>query len=181
MTSRKPPLLALLVIATAAAALFVVVPRLWDGTNSYVDQNEDLLRALPVFPGARQVRVDSHPYHLTESGPVAGYGTLATFETADATTDDVLAFFEAGLPERWTTWRDEIPCRNIESGVACPSLFFLRAVSGTAYVSVDPSNLGTPMASYDVYVDHDSHLTEPTPVNAPAAPTPTPTFTPLPR
>ena len=180
MSDRNRPLFALLVIAAAAAALFVVVPLLWDGTNSYVDRNEDLLRSLPVYPGARQIAIESHSYHLTESGPVKGYGTLATFESPGVTTDNLLSFFEANLPAEWTVWRDEIPCRRIDTGAACPSMFFLRATKGTAYVSVDPSNLGTRLGSYDVYVDHDSYLADPTPTPGavPLAPTPTATFTP---
>ena len=179
VSNRNRSLFALLAVAVAAAALIVVVPLLWDGTNSYVDQNEDLLRTLPVFPGASQVAIDSHPYRATESGPVTGYGTLTTFKAPGAATEDVLSFFEVNLPAGWTIWRDEIPCRNIETGAACPSMFFLRATSGSAYLSIDPSNLGTRLGSYDVYVDHDSHLAEPTPATAPPAPTPTPTFTPV--
>ena len=180
MSDRNRPLFALLVIAAAAAALFVVVPLLWDGTDSYVDRNEDLLRSLPVYPGANRVAIESHPYRLTESGPVDGYGTRATFEAPATTTNELLSFFEANLPAEWTVWRDEIPCRRIDTGAACPSMFFLRATKGTAYVSVDPSNLGTRLGSYDVYVDHDSYLADPTstPGAVPPAPTPTATFTP---
>lgn len=167
MKTHHRLLASLLGIAALAAAVFVVVPTLWDGTNSYVDRNEDLLRELPVYPGARHLHTSSNPYRLSESGPVAGYGTLATYEAPDTDVESLLSFFEANLPDEWTVWRDEIPCRDIATGRACPSQFFLRATRGSAYVSVDPSNIGTRLGSYDVYVDHDSHLAEPTPPTMP--------------
>jgi hypothetical protein len=55
----------------------------------------------------------------------------------------------------------------------------LQAVKGIAFVGIDPANLGASLGSYDVYVDHDSHLAEPTPATVP--PAPTPTFTPVAR
>jgi hypothetical protein len=168
-----------LIIAAAMAVLFAVVSLVWDSKRSYIGRNEELLRSLPVYPGARQVAIESQPYYLTESGSADGYGTRATFEVLGVTADELLSFFETNLPPDWTVRREVTPCRNLDTGTPCPSMISLHAVKGAAYISVDPANLNTSLSSYDLYVDHDSYLADPAPATVP--PAPTPTFSPVVR
>jgi hypothetical protein len=85
--------------------------------------------------------------------------------------EELLSFIEENMPTGWTTHREVTPCRNLIDGSACPSMISLQAVNGSAFLGVDPMNLNAPVQSYDVYVDHDSHLADLPPASVPLSPT----------
>lgn len=156
---RSRGLFVLVGVLLVAVAL-VVVSVFGSSANRHVRQNETLFESLPVFPGAQLISLDSHAYYLNESRIASGYSTLATFRAPAGTLpEQVLDFMAANIGPEWQVARQSTACLNFQDGSACAPMISLRAVNGTAFVSVDPANLGPDgNGSLDVYVDHDSHL-----------------------
>ena len=75
--------------------------------GAYLRKNEAVVRSLPVFPGARWMRVSSSAYRddrgLDEpAGPVVGYGTKVIYTLPKTSrVGEVVAFYETRLHRRW--------------------------------------------------------------------------------
>jgi hypothetical protein len=117
--------------------------------QSYVQQNEHLLRQIPLPPGARVIRVSSAPYY-PEGGSNANPSGYTTDEEVtlrgEATSRSLLRFYQIHL----RAWQ----CRR-ETGVG-PAILNCR--KGRAHVNVNLANIKAHPPTYDITVDHDEKL-----------------------
>lgn len=99
-------------ILGVSAALFVLLAIACGGSDSssstekspYVQENQRLLNALPVMPGAKRLETTSAPYYRDErSDEPLGYTTNAVYSAGDGMMPrDVVEFYALALQERWS-------------------------------------------------------------------------------
>jgi hypothetical protein len=123
-------------------------------------QNLAILHQLPTPPGARELEISTSPYFGDEEGPwdrADGHTTLITYRAPAGTTQrGLIRFYRSRLNEDWN-------CQVQRSGVVDITgdgprrvgvQLQLACKNDTASISVNPDNLTTRKASFEVAADH---------------------------
>ena len=145
----------------AVGLLVLLVGWFWFGWG-HKAANNDLLDSLPVPPGAQRIEVHPHAYEFDESliTPPDGWAILAKYSAPpSASREDVVDFYISRLSPTWEFCIDAdfIIVANGEEITYMGNVQFGRQ---NAFVSVDTKNMNVASRAktFDVYVDHDSHL-----------------------
>lgn len=107
--------------------------------EAYVARNEALLRSLPVYPGAVEIRQTSTADRADENGPVVGYTTTAVFRLPrGATGRGVADFYEEELASEWIVVdRLDGPVRSFRRDTALVVVNVEGWRGGTLEIGVD--------------------------------------------
>jgi hypothetical protein len=111
-------LIIVVAVAGAAIGIAVTVAVMLPTGPSDAEENERILRALPVYPGAELLQVTQHPYYNC-GWPFRrrlGYSTSATYRAPEkATAEQVVQFYIAELGGDWEATRDDIGVVGLDS------------------------------------------------------------------
>lgn len=126
--------------------------------SSYVGKNEQILKRLTPYPGAKLVHRSSAPYYEpdNDSSPIIGYTTNLDYELRRAVAAREVADFYGRKLSGWKRREEDVPCARIDKPAKpCPSVLLVFFTRGEAGVSLNFEGFsgGLPK-TYELVVDH---------------------------